>query len=78
MLSFDKISVSDEWSYDKGTIYGPKKKKIQCVMLRGVTKAWKEFDYYNFDQDRTVDLLHVICVKLKAAGFFYIYICSAF
>lgn len=40
-------------------------------MLRGLTEAWKQFVYYDFDQDMTKDL-HEIIVKCEAAGFFIV------
>lgn len=58
ILSFDETSLSYEWTYDKGKdiLYNPKK-KVQCVMLRGLCGNWKQLIYYNFDQDTTKDIL---------------------
>ena len=47
----------------------PPTKNIQCVMLRGLTRAWKQIVYYNFDTNITKQILFDIIVKVEAAGF---------
>lgn len=49
-------------------LYNPKG-KVQCVMLRGLVKAWKQLVYYQFDTDMTRDILCDVILKAEAAGF---------
>ena len=70
VVSFDETTVSQDWSFDMGTdtLYSPKS-KVQCVMIRGLAKAWKQVVYYAFDTNMTRDILFDIILKVEAAGF---------
>lgn len=70
VLSFDETSVSKEWTYDRAndTVYSPKR-YVQCAMIRGLTSAWKQLIYYNFDTDMKKDILFDIIQNVEAAGF---------
>lgn len=70
VLSFDETSVSQDWCYDKGTdiLYSPKK-KVQCVMIRGLVGSWKQLIFYDFDCDMSKSVLFDIIMRIEVAGF---------
>ena len=70
VLSFDKASVAYEWTYDKAsdTLYAPKN-RVQCAMIRGLSGAWKQLVFYDFDVAMSKDILFSIIVNVEAAGF---------
>ena len=70
IMSFDECSVCMEWSYDKATdtLYKPKR-KVQCVMIRGMVGAWKQLIYYDFDTNMTKKILFELILKVENAGY---------
>ena len=70
ILSFDECSIAREWSYDKGSdiLYAPKR-KVQCVMIRGLMSSWKQIVFYDFDTDMTKPLLFNLITEIELAGF---------
>lgn len=70
ILSFDEMSLSGKYAYDRGadTIYGPHA-SVQVVMVRGIIGSWKQPVYYQFDQKMTKDIIFSIIVSVEEAGF---------
>lgn len=60
----------------KNDIIMEPKHRVQCAMVRGITKAWKQLVYYDFDKAMTKDVLFDIILKLEAAGFVIVAIVS--
>ena len=70
VISFDEMSISKVWSYDKATdtLYEPKS-KVQCVMIRGLLSSWKQLIYFEYDTDLTKNLLYELISQVESAGF---------
>lgn len=70
VLSFDGTHFTHEWSCDlkNDTITDPKQ-RVQCLMLRELTKAWKQLVYYDFDKEKNKEILFDVIHKVEAAGF---------
>lgn len=70
VLSFDESAVAQAWSYDSknDNIYEPKR-SVQCAMLRGLLKPWKQLVFYDFDCDMTKNILDNIIHEVETAGF---------
>ncbi len=69
VLCFDEMDVRKcfEWCPKQKRIYGPHK-KFQVVQVRGLTHAWKQPVYANFDTTMSKELLEEIIVKLETSG----------
>ena len=70
VLSFDETAVAQEWSYDikNDTLLGPKR-SVQCAMIRGLIKPWKQLVFYDFNCAVTRNILFNIILEIEAAGF---------
>lgn len=70
VLSFDEMSISSEWNYDKGsdTLFKPHD-KVMVYMVRGLVGNWKQPVYFNFDESYRKKVLLNIIKEVENAGY---------
>ena len=70
-LSFDEMSLTPKYSYDRSSdTVIPNHKKVQVVMARGILKNWKQPIYYSFDTNMTKEILFGIINRLSSCNFY--------
>ena len=69
VLCFDEMDIKEIIQYDSVNkcVYGPAK-KVQAVILRGLTSKWKQLIFYDFDVKMTKNLLLSIISKCEEYG----------
>lgn len=77
VLSFDETAVAQDWSYDIGndTLFDPKR-SVQCAMIRGLIKPWKQLVFYELNCDMTRYILFNIILEVEADGFVVVAVVS--
>lgn len=70
VMCLDEMSISKQWSYDKGTdtLYKPHK-YVQVVMLRSLVGQWKQPIYFQFDDSKMHDIVLDLIEKVEAVGY---------
>lgn len=64
------MSISKQWSFDKGTdtLYKPHS-NVQVVMLRSLVGKWRQPIYFNFDESNMQNILLDLIEKVEAVGY---------
>lgn len=68
-LTFDEMSLSSQFIYDKVDDCILSNSKVQVVMIRGICDNWKQPIYFNFDTKMTKSLLFDIILAVENSGF---------
>ncbi|KAF0308743.1 Transposable element P transposase [Amphibalanus amphitrite] len=68
VIAFDEVALNGRWCVDQMSDQVLSASKLQLLMVRGLTAAWKQPYYYELDAPMTVETLTEVVVSLEAAG----------
>ena len=70
VMSFDEMSITKQYSYDKGTdtSYGPHG-KVLVFMVRGLIGKWRQPIFYDFDRTDVHEMIMGLIKEVENASY---------